>query len=141
MAEPSDSELRCGIDFRMNFDNDDIIISSKDDFSTIKYYDNLKQAIINRLRTPKGSLTEHPYYGSQLHELIGTKVSSLTLVEAEQYSREALLQEPRIKRINSIKTNFQSGTNMQAILIEISVTPLGQDSEPLNMVWPYIITG
>lgn len=138
MANTS-SEIYCGIDFRMNLDTDDIEINSKDDFSLIQYYENLKQAIINRLRTKQGELALHPNYGSQLHELIGKVGNSLVLSEAKQYTREALLQEPRINIINSIKTRFQEGSNKQIIQIEINVTPIGEDSDPLNIIWDYFL--
>ena len=139
MATLTSSQVYCGIDFRLNNDQDDTMITSNQDFNLITYYDNLKQAIINRLRTGQGSLSLHPNYGSQLNELIGKNGNALILSEARQYVREALLQEPRISRINTIKTNFQEGSNNQIVVIQINVTPIGNNAEALNIIWDFFL--
>ena len=141
MATLTSSQVYCGIDFRLNNDQDDTMITSNQDFNLITYYDNLKQAIINRLRTGQGSLSLHPNYGSQLNELIGKNGNALILSEARQYVREALLQEPRISRINTIKTNFQEGSNNQIVVIQINVTPIGNNAEALNIIWDFFLWG
>lgn len=139
MTEATLPQKYCGIDFRMNMDTDDIFITPKDDFSTISYYENLTQAVINRLRTRQGELSLHPNYGSLLHNLLGQKGNSLVLSEAQQYTREALLQEPRIKTISSIKASFKEGSNKQEIVIEIKIVPIGEQVDALNIVWDFFL--
>lgn len=133
------SQIYCGIDFRINKETNDMLITSRDDFNLVKYYDNLEQAILSRLRIKQGELTNHPNYGSQLHNLIGLVGNSLVLSEARQYIREALLQEPRINTINSIKTSFKEGSNRQIVVININVTPIGNVANSLNIVWNFFL--
>lgn len=134
------SEAYAGKDIKMDMEKQDIQINFKNDLRVINYYDNLSQAIINRLKTKQGELTLHPDYGSQLHLLLGKAGNSLILSEAKQYVREALLQEPRIKTINSIKTSFKNNSNRQIIVIEISITPIGPEGDPLDLIWSYFLT-
>jgi phage baseplate assembly protein W len=133
----TNSELYCGIDLDISSEND-LIISPQQDFKTKKYYNNLEQAIINRLRTQQGELLQHPNYGSQLKKLIGQKNNDLILSEIRQFVREALLQEPRINEIKSIQPNFRENSN-DTIEIHISVTPIGNVKDVLNLVWDFFI--
>ncbi len=126
-----------GRDIFLNAKND-IVINSKQDLTQIRYYENLKQAIINRLRTSFGELELHPNYGCRLNELIGTNPNELTLPIAKMHVREALLQEPRIEEIINIKPSFREGTNKQVIDIDIVVKPIKQ-LEVLNLVYSLFI--
>ena len=116
----------------------DLKINSKDDLSQIRYYDNLTQAIINRLRTSFGELELHPDYGCRLNELIGTNPNDLTLSLAEMHTREALLQEPRIDEIISIVPTFREGTTDTVIDIDVVVKPIMQ-LETLNLIYSVFI--
>lgn len=112
----------------------DLVINSKADLSQVRYYDNLTQAIVNRLRTGIGELPLHPNYGCRLHELIGTNPNELTLSVAQLHIRESLLQEPRIEEIENINPTFREGSLNQIIDIDISVKPI-KGLETLNMVY------
>ena len=57
-----------GKDIQM-IDND-IIISANNDFSVIKFKNNLSQAIKNRLQTILNEMELHPEYGSKLSLLL-----------------------------------------------------------------------
>ena len=71
------------------------------DFTTVDGRENLAQAVVLRLSTPRGELTElgHPEYGSRLHELLGAPSSETRLGLAKLFVLEALAQEPRIERV------------------------------------------
>ena len=118
----------------------DVRIGVKDDFALIMWEDNLKQAIINRLRTGKGELILHPDYGSHLPELLGTVPTEETLLLAKAYVKEALLQEPRISEIRSIYVYFPDNTLRQQVDVEITVVPL-YATEPLSMIFRLFFTG
>lgn len=62
---------------------------------------NLEQAIIMRLLTPRGELAAlgHPEYGSRLHELIGDRNTATRHGLARLHILEALAMEPRIERV------------------------------------------
>ncbi|MEM2793993.1 MAG: DUF2634 domain-containing protein, partial [Candidatus Methanomethylicia archaeon] len=77
------------------------------DLETISDEDNLAQAIIHRLMTSRGELTElgHPDYGSRLDELIGEPNNERTRNRAKTLVLECLAQESRIKEIVSVNVN------------------------------------
>jgi len=112
----------------------DMSINSKADLTQVRYYNNLQQAIVNRLRTGMGELPLHPNYGCRLHELIGTNPTQLTLSVAQLHIREALLGEPRVEEIIKINPIFREGTNNQVIDVDITVKPI-KDLEYLNLVY------
>jgi phage baseplate assembly protein W len=130
-------EEHLGRDVYLNPDAD-IVINRNQDLTGIRYYDNLVQAIINRLKTAMGELELHLNYGSRLHELIGTNPNDLTLSIAKMHVREALLQEPRISEINSIKPSFRANSNNQVIDIDLVVTPI-KELDTLNLVYSLFI--
>lgn len=69
------------------------------DLATIAGRDNLAQAIIMRLLTPRGELAPlgHPEYGSRLHELVGRENTETTRNLVKLFTLEALQHEPRIE--------------------------------------------
>jgi phage baseplate assembly protein W len=71
------------------------------DYSTVDGRDNLAQAVVMRLLTPRGELTElgHPEYGSRLNELLGSPNSETRRGLAKLFVLEALAQEPRIEKV------------------------------------------
>lgn len=139
MADPI-SLTRLGRDIFINhIDDNDVRISPQNDFRVVTYRDNLRQAILSRLKTNRGELTLHPEYGSRLSLLIGQVPNQFVLGLARQHVREALLQEPRIQSIDSIKARF-TDTLMTTMSIEIIVTPI-ESEQPLNIVFPFILTG
>jgi len=115
-------------------DTSDLKIGASDDYQLITTQDNLKQAMINRLRTAKGELQLNPNYGSRLHEVLGTNPTEDTLVLVKAHTREALLQEPRIETINSIAVTFRDNQLKQEIDVEVNVTPI-EINEPLNLLY------
>jgi phage baseplate assembly protein W len=79
------------------------------DLGTVSGRDNLAQAVLMRLLTPRGELTElaHPEYGSRLHELVGRINSETTRNLVKLFILESLQLEPRIAEI-----------------VEVTVTPV-----------------
>ena len=73
----------------------------RDDLTTIHGRDNLGQAVIMRLLTPRGELTElgHPEYGSRLHEIIGQQNTETIRNLARLFILESLQREPRIEEV------------------------------------------
>ena len=74
------------------------------DFGQLQGRDNLGQAVIMRLLTPRGELSTlgHPNYGSRLHELIGRQNTATQRDFIKLYILESLQQEPRIASVESI---------------------------------------
>lgn len=73
--------------------------TSFNDLSTIDDRENVAQAIILRLLTPKGTLAPlgHASYGSRLHELIGRRKTSALRNLCRIFVLETVAQEPRVE--------------------------------------------
>lgn len=69
------------------------------DLATLTGRENLAQALILRLLTPRGSLASlgHGAYGSRLSELIGSPKNSATRALCRSYVLEVVAQEPRVE--------------------------------------------
>jgi phage baseplate assembly protein W len=69
------------------------------DLGTIGERENLAQALILRLLTPRGSLAAlgHARYGSRLHEIIGLRKNEALRNLCRAYVLEVVAQEPRVE--------------------------------------------
>ena len=76
----------------------------RDDLGLVHGVDNLGQAVLLRLLTPRGELAAlaHPEYGSRLHELIGRVNTETTRNLVKLFILESLKQEPRIATIDEV---------------------------------------
>ena len=100
------------------------------DLTTIDGRDNLAQAVVLRLSTPRGELTElgHPEYGSRLHELLGAPSSETRRGLAKLFVLEALAHEPRIERVvdvTLIPHDERLDERRHEVDIVITVQPIG----------------
>ena len=112
------------------------------DFDIIAGRENLGQAIIMRLLTPRGELAPlgHPEYGSRLHELIGRVNTETTRNLMKLYILEALSLEPRIQqKIDvtvtpadvdppQIGSGFRNIALAPRVNVEITVRPTGEST-------------
>src|SRR3954452_7648309 len=100
------------------------------DYDAVDGQDNLGQAIVLRLLTERGELTElgHPEYGSRLHELLGAPNSETRRRLAKLFVLEALAQEPRIEKVlDCTVTDHPERTDARRPLVDIvvRVQPIG----------------
>ncbi|MFO7497050.1 MAG: hypothetical protein R6X05_15610 [Desulfobacterales bacterium] len=91
--------------------------------------DNLAQAIIIRLLTPRGELAGlgHPDYGSRLHELVGRVNTETSRNLARLYILESLQQEPRIEAVAAL-TVGPTPQRRSSITVELQVKPVGRST-------------
>lgn len=112
------------------------LIADRGDLGLISGRANLAQAIVNRLLTRQGELTDlgHPDYGSRLYQLIGQPQSRRTHTRAEFYVRESLAAEPRIAEIVAVSIAVPDVRSeaRSVLAIEIIVRP-SDASEPLTI--------
>ncbi len=96
------------------------------DFTTRDGKDNLSQAVILRLLTPRGELTAlgHPQYGARVHELIGRENNATTHNLLKLYVLDSLQHEPRIQEIIELKVTPTTGRR-SAVDILLRVQPVG----------------
>lgn len=89
--------------------------------------DNLAQAIIMRLLTPRGELAAlgHPQYGSRLHELVGEVNTETKRNLVRLYILETLQREPRIEEILDV-TVTPAVEIPSSINVSLQVLPVGE---------------
>ena len=105
------------------------------DFDLITGRENLAQAIIMRLLTPRGELSAlgHPTYGSRLHELVGSNNTATNLALARLYILESLKQESRIEKINQLLIEPAPGSR-DRVNIFLEVFPINAPAVPVSFV-------
>ena len=117
----------------------DLAINPSGDLDTVSEEINLGQAIVNRIRTTRGELSDlgHSLYGSRLYELIGEPNNERTRELARLYTRECVSRDPRVKEVVSITVDVPKDAPTR-IDINISVIPLGMTAV-LNIVFPFYL--
>ena len=82
------------------------------DFTPRDGLDNLAQAVILRLLTPRGELAAlgHPEYGSRVHELIGRQNNTTQRNLLKLFILDALKLEPRIDKVLELTVAPSPGT-------------------------------
>lgn len=103
------------------------------DLDTISGRANLGQAILMRLLTPLGEITElgHPDYGSRLHELVGRVNTATTRDLARLYVLDAVQREPRVAEVLELRVDPSPGAR-DRIDVRLRVRPIGS-SAALNL--------
>lgn len=82
------------------------------DFTPRDGLENLAQAVILRLLTPRGELAAlgHPEYGSRVHELIGQENNKARRNLLKLFILEALKLETRIEKVAELRVEPSPGT-------------------------------
>lgn len=83
---------------------------------------NLINALLRRLRCPRGYLPHHPEYGSRLHRFIGAEQTLASVLELRDEAERTILDEPRALSVSSLSVDV----NDSVVDVHASVeTPLG----------------
>ncbi|URJ36618.1 hypothetical protein MF625_001037 [Paenibacillus polymyxa] len=94
LATTPSAEPFGGTDLKMTPDGD-LSDDGAGDWEVVTGIDNIKQAVSHRLVTRRGSLTQHPTYGSRLHEFIGLAQAPYIRQLVELDIHETLAYEDR----------------------------------------------
>ena len=96
--------------------------------------DNLRQALILRLLTPVGSLTDlgHASYGSRLHELVGQPYSERLRLQCRAFVLAALSQEARVDQVLSLEVSAPTADAPDTLRIALRIAPVG-GGDPLTL--------
>lgn len=100
--------------------------------------ENLAQAVLLRLLTPRGELAAlgHPEYGSRLHELIGHENNTTRRNLLKLFILEALKLEPRIDKVAELKvTPLPKQPSTVDVLLKVK--PVG--TSELVVIGPFSI--
>lgn len=92
---------------------------------TVGGYDNLKQALLMRLNTQKGSLPLHPEYGIDLSQIIGKRNSVATINKLKVMVEQALRYDGRVGSA-SVTAYKVSG---EEVTLSATVTPIGFEEQ------------
>jgi phage baseplate assembly protein W len=106
------------------------------DLDTITGRDNVAQALIMRLLTPKGALADlgHSGYGSRLGELIGQGKTEALRGLCRAYILEAVREEPRVENKPLAITFDPAREQPGDFVVEITVRPVtGGDPVTLGL--------
>lgn len=97
------------------------------DLRTIQGRQNLAQAVVMRLLTPRGELAElaHPEYGSRFTELIGRRNTETTRNLARLFILESLQLEPRIEEVVEVTVEPDRFVR-ELVRITLRVRPIGE---------------
>jgi len=117
----------------------DLNLSPTGDLETIGEEYNLAQAIIMRLNTMQGELTDlgHSSYGSRLYELIGEPNNERTRELVRIYALECVTRDPRVEEVVGISVE-KVKDDPNRVDINISARATGLTSI-LNIVFPFYL--
>jgi len=130
-----------GVDLKLRetSEGSDLMISKSGDLELIKYEENLGQALLNRLRTRLGELSDlgHPNYGSTLYEVVGQPNSPAIRRRVRAIVRETVLQEPRVESIVWLRI-FTSKDDPSRLDIDLAVKPVAGRGI-ITLVFPFFL--
>ena len=108
------------------------------DLELVSGSDNLAQAIVMRLLTPKGELAAlgHADYGSRLHELIGTPNTPTRRSLLKLFILDSLAAEPRVAKVENVSIVPAPGRR-DAVDVTLTVTPVGP--APSVVIGPFTL--
>ena len=108
------------------------------DFMPRDGLENLAQAVLMRLLTPRGELASlgHPEYGSRVHELIGQENNTARRNLLKLFILEAVKLEPRVERVVELKVAPSPGTR-STVDVLLKVQPVG--ASELVVIGPFSI--
>ncbi|ADH03183.1 baseplate protein [Bacillus phage W.Ph.] len=89
----------------------------KKDLKTCRGIENLKQAILIRLLTPKGSYLNHPKYGSTLSDIMGSKKTEEVTLRAVNEIERCIRTDGRVKHVERGSNSFDGNT----LTVEMSI--------------------
>jgi phage baseplate assembly protein W len=117
----------------------DLKVGKAGDLQVVSGRENLGQALLQRLLTRKGELSDlgHPGYGSRLHDLVGRPNNQATRDLVRLYAKECVMQEPRVRDIVDVKVS-PAGGDPHAVILDITVVPI-KSNIPMNLVFPYYL--
>ncbi|ALA46770.1 baseplate assembly protein [Bacillus phage Nigalana] len=91
--------------------------SYKKDLKICRGIENLKQSLLIRLLTPKGSYLNHPNYGSVLADIMGSKKTEEVALRAVNEIERCIRTDGRVKHVERGANSFDSNT----LTVEMSI--------------------
>jgi phage baseplate assembly protein W len=89
-----------GTDILLNADGT-LGLNGGGDFQSISGLDNLRQALVNALKTNEKELIYHPTYGTLVRRILGTVNGPTSTLLAAEYSKATIEADSRIQQVDS----------------------------------------
>lgn len=129
--QPVYYDTTLGMDLKLNISTDapeseqfGVLESNGHSFERVIGVDNLKQSLINRILTRRGTLLMHPRYGSQLPNLLGKPMNKQLLADAARELNRVILTDPRVKKVKITKELL----TYDQIYLDATITPIDYDT-------------
>ena len=117
-----DIKLDVGTDVPLT-DQFGVIESNGQDLERVTGTENLKQSLILRILTRKGTLLMHPNYGSWLTDMLGRPMNNHLLQDATWELQRTILSDTRVKQCTITKARL----SYDEMFLDAEVTPIGYD--------------
>lgn len=100
---------------------DDLQLTAGGDYITLSGYENLKQAILNRLQTRPGEFRIRPEYGVGVGLYVKRAMTTSLLAELKQRIVSNLSQESRIDRVSQVSVEkwYPQGRPGLKVLVQV----------------------
>lgn len=93
--------------------------------SIVTGYENLTQALLMRLNTPKGTLLLHPEYGNGFSDLLGQPNTQANVNKIVVMIEKTLRQDSRVSDVKVEATDV----NRDTITVQVTITPIGFEEQ------------
>ena len=129
--QPDYYDTTMGMDLKLNISTDvpasdrvGVLESDNYQFKRVVGAENLKQSLLLRILTRRGTLLMHPNYGSQLPNMLGQNMSDHLLADASLELRRTILTDPRVRKVTVTKERMA----YNEIYLDATVTPIDSDT-------------
>lgn len=92
-------------------------------FKRVTGVENLKQSLILRILTRRGTLLLHPNYGSQLSKMLGKPMNAARLADAANELERVITTDTRVDQVKVTKTLL----TYDQIFLDALVAPIGEE--------------
>lgn len=113
-----------GIDVKLSIKS--LNVTPSGDIDWVGDVENLKQAIVHRIRTEIGALRWHPEYGGNVVDSVSRPNTDVLRGKVQEEIYRLLDSEPRV---SSVKTLQVQTTGNNTIEIELVFIPISQNTE------------
>jgi len=93
--------------------------------SIVSGYENLTQALLMRLNTPKGTLILHPEYGNSFSDILGLPNTQANVNKLVVMVEQTIRQDSRVTDVSVEATSVDSDT----VTLQITITPIGFEEQ------------
>ncbi len=115
----------------------DVVVSASGDVQLVTGRACLAQDLALRLGTPRGGLLDHLAYGCDAVTLLQSDDADINRLDLQLQLEESCRADPRVDRASATVETW----GRDSVRVRLSVWPLDDDDNPLNLVIGYGVDG